>query len=81
MLFVGLGDLNVFMFVIGGLVIVFLFWVCKGLKLVLLLFGVVFKLVDVIIKVGFVMVVVVMILVVWVFGLLNVGVKIVGIVF
>lgn len=73
-----LGDTNLFTLVIGVSALGFLFWVRKGLKPLLLAKGLGPRMADILAKAGPVGAVAVTILVTWVFGLANVGVKIVG---
>ncbi|WP_299785691.1 sulfate permease [uncultured Marivita sp.] len=73
-----LGDINVITVVIGGLATAFLFWVRKGLKPLLRRLGASRTLADVLTKAGPVLAVAVTTLSVWLFGLADKGVKIVG---
>lgn len=73
-----LGNTNLFTLVIGVSALGFLFWVRKGLKPLLLAKGLGPRMADILAKAGPVGAVAVTILVTWVFGLANVGVKIVG---
>lgn len=77
-LVVGLPTLNWITAIIGIAATAFLFWVRKGLKPLLLSKGVPPRLADVLTKAGPVAAVVVTTLAVWLFGLENHGVKIVG---
>ncbi len=73
-----LTDVKPVTMVIGVAATAFLFWVRKGLKPVLALFGVTGRLADIIQKAGPVAAVVVTTLSVWLFGLADRGVDIVG---
>lgn len=73
-----LGDTNGFTLVIGTAALAFLFWVRKGLKPLLLSWGLAPRLADIGAKAGPVAAVVVTTLAVWLFGLQNRGVSIVG---
>ena len=73
-----LGDINVITVMIGGLATAFLFWVRKGLKPLLRRLGASRTLADVLTKAGPVLAVAVTTLSVWLFGLADKGVKIVG---
>ncbi|MBO9467902.1 sulfate permease [Tropicibacter sp. R15_0] len=73
-----LGDTNLFTLVIGVSALGFLFWVRKGLKPLLLAKGLGRRMADILAKAGPVGAVAVTILITWVFGLANAGVKIVG---
>ncbi len=77
-LVVGLTTMNWITAIIGIAATAFLFWVRKGLKPLLLSKGVPPRLADVLTKAGPVAAVVVTTLAVWLFGLENHGVKIVG---
>lgn len=77
-LVVGLPTMNWITAIIGIAATAFLFWVRKGLKPLLLSKGVPPRLADVLTKAGPVAAVVVTTLAVWLFGLENHGVKIVG---
>lgn len=77
-LVVGLPTMNWITAIIGIAATAFLFWVRKGLKPLLLSKGVPPRLADVLTKAGPVAAVVVTTLTVWLFGLENHGVKIVG---
>jgi sulfate permease, SulP family len=61
---------------IGSLI--FLFWVRKGLKPLLVRFGVGGKVADILVKIGPVIAIIATILIAWGFGLADKGVKIVG---
>ncbi|KZL18273.1 putative sulfate transporter [Pseudovibrio axinellae] len=73
-----LGETNLATFVIGVSATLFLFWVRKGMKPMLQNMGVKARLADVLTKAGPVAAVVVTTAAVWVFGLTQSGVKIVG---
>ncbi|SMX29631.1 putative sulfate transporter/MT1781 [Pelagimonas phthalicica] len=73
-----LGDTNLFTLVIGVSALGFLFWVRKGLKPLLLAKGLGPRMADILAKAGPVGAVAVTILITWVYGLANAGVKIVG---
>ena len=73
-----LGDVNLATFVIGVSATLFLFWVRKGMKPMLLNMGLKPRLADVLTKAGPVAAVVVTTVVVWFFGLQQAGVSIVG---
>ncbi|GHB40792.1 sodium-independent anion transporter [Pseudovibrio japonicus] len=73
-----LGDVNLATFVIGVSATLFLFWVRKGMKPMLLGMGLKPRLADVLTKAGPVAAVVVTTAVVWLFGLQQAGVSIVG---
>ncbi len=73
-----LGDVNPATFVIGVSATLFLFWVRKGMKSMLLAMGLKPRLADVLTKAGPVAAVVVTTAVVWLFGLQQAGVSIVG---
>jgi len=73
-----LPETNIITLIIGVASTAFLFWVRKGLKPMLLGFGLAPKLADIGAKAGPVAAVVVTTVVVWVLGLHNHGVKIVG---
>ncbi|WIV49675.1 sulfate permease [Marivivens sp. LCG002] len=77
-LVVGLPTMNWITAIIGIAATAFLFWVRKGLKPLLLSKGVPPRLADVLTKAGPVAAVVVTTVVVWLFGLENHGVKVVG---
>jgi SulP family sulfate permease len=73
-----LGEISFLTVIIGGLTTAFLFWVRKGLKPMLRRLGASPKLADVLTKAGPVAAVAVTTIAVWLFGLNNLGVKIVG---
>ncbi|PRY76467.1 SulP family inorganic anion transporter [Marivita geojedonensis] len=73
-----LGEINIITVIIGGLATAFLFWVRKGLKPMLRRLGASPTLADVLTKAGPVAAVAVTTLSVWLFGLDDRGVKIVG---
>lgn len=73
-----LGDISLLTVIIGGLATAFLFWVRKGLKPMLRRMGASPKLADVLTKAGPVAAVAVTTIAVWLFGLNDLGVKIVG---
>ncbi|MFA8385474.1 MAG: SulP family inorganic anion transporter [Pelagibaca sp.] len=73
-----IGDINLITVVIGGLATAFLFWVRKGLKPALRRLGASPKLADVLTKAGPVAAVAVTTISVWLFGLNDMGVRIVG---
>ncbi len=77
-LFTHLGDTNWITVLIGVLSVVFLFWVRKGLKPVLITMGLGPRMVDILAKAGPVAAVVVTTVVVWLFELDGAGVKVVG---
>ncbi len=73
-----IGDINLITVLIGGLATAFLFWVRKGLKPALRRLGASPKLADVLTKAGPVAAVAVTTISVWLFGLDDKGVRIVG---
>ena len=73
-----LGQLNIFTLIIGVLATGFLFWVRKGLKPMLLGMGLAPRMADIATKMGPVAVIVFTTLAVWMFGLDQRGVAIVG---
>ncbi len=73
-----LGNISLLTVIIGGLATAFLFWVRKGLKPMLRRMGASPKLADVLTKTGPVAAVAVTTIAVWLFGLNDLGVKIVG---
>lgn len=73
-----LGEINLITVIIGGLATAFLFWVRKGLKPLLRRLGASALVADIATKAGPVGAVVVTTVSVWLFGLDNAGVKIVG---
>ncbi len=73
-----IGETNTSTLIIGVSATLFLFWVRKGMKPMLLGMGLKPRLADVLTKAGPVAAVVVTTAVVWIFGLDQVGVKIVG---
>ncbi len=73
-----LGEINFITVILGGLATAFLFWVRKGLKPMLRRLGASPKLADVLTKAGPVAAVAVTTISVWLFGLNDKGVKIVG---
>lgn len=77
-IFEHLGEINWITFAIGIVAMTFLFWVRKGLKPVLLNFGLNRRMADIVAKAGPVAVVVITTLVTWGFNLGNQGVKLVG---
>ncbi|WP_407491658.1 SulP family inorganic anion transporter [Pseudooceanicola sp. MF1-13] len=77
-LIANLGNTNPYTLVIGVASVAFLFWVRKGLKPLLLSFGLKPRMADILTKAGPVMAVAVSILLVFVFGLQDRGVAIVG---
>src|SRR6056297_4014148 len=72
------GDINLLTVLIGGLATAFLFWVRKGLKPLLRRLGASPRIADVLTKAGPVAAVAVTTISVWLFGLNDKGVKIVG---
>lgn len=77
-IFEHLGEINWITLAIGIAAMTFLFWVRKGLKPVLLNFGLNRRMADIVAKAGPVAVVVITTLVTWGFNLGNQGVKLVG---
>ena len=73
-----LGDVNVITLIIGVAATAFLFWVRKGLKPRLVALGLRPRMADMLAKAGPVAAIVVTTLMVWLFGLNDYGVKIVG---
>ncbi|MGO4914930.1 SulP family inorganic anion transporter [Pseudogemmobacter sp. W21_MBD1_M6] len=77
-IFTHLGDTNLITLVIGVSATAFLFWVRKGLRPLLIRAGLGKRLTDIGTKAGPVAAVVVTTLVVWLFGLADYGVRVVG---
>ena len=73
-----ISDLNVITVILGGSAVSFLYWARKGMKPVLVRFGVGDKSAGILSKTGPIIVVVITTLATWMFGLTDHGVRVVG---